>query len=161
MKNFAVYALIGLGALAYNLSTTADRDGSGAIIDAGSIDAFSLRVGDCFDDSAFSAVAEADEVQSLPGVPCADPHDNEVYAVFNVDMQTFPSEDELSLLAFDRCYDRFESFVGRDYESSQLDILTLYPTKESWQQMNDREIVCAVFDVDANKLTGSAEGTGI
>ena len=112
MKNLAAYAVIALGVIAYNFATTADRDSSGAIVGAGSLDAFALRVGDCFDDSAFSAMGEAEEVMSLPGVPCAEPHDNEVYAVFDVEMSAFPSEDELSVIAFDRCYDRFESFVG-------------------------------------------------
>ena len=161
MKNFAAYVLVAIGAVAYNLSTSADRDGTGAIIDAGSIDAFSLQVGDCFDDSAFSSMGAGEEVDSLPGVPCSQPHDNEVYSVFNVNESSFPGEDRLSELAFDRCYNEFERFVGRDYETSQLDILTLYPTRESWQHMNDREIVCAVFDVDANKLTGSAKASGI
>ena len=61
----------------------------------------------------------------------------------------------------DRCMERFSSFVGRDYETSALDIYTLYPTRESWNGYNDREVVCAVFDIDANKLTGSVAGLGL
>jgi hypothetical protein len=30
MKNFLIYALIGLGVITYNVSTQADRDGAGA-----------------------------------------------------------------------------------------------------------------------------------
>ena len=82
MKNFLVYALIGLGVIAYNVATEADRDGSGAIIDGGSVDAFTIRMGDCFDNTRSLASDEAGEVSSLPGVPCSEPHDNEVYAVF-------------------------------------------------------------------------------
>lgn len=46
--------------------------------------------------------------------------------------------------ATDECVARFESFVGRDYMSSQLDVLPMYPTRESWDELDDREIVCAV-----------------
>jgi len=36
----------------------------------------------------------------------------------------------------------------------------MYPTSESWQQ-DDREVVCAVYDMDANKLVGTAAGRGL
>jgi hypothetical protein len=61
----------------------------------------------------------------------------------------------------ERCLDRFQPFVGRDYESSSLDIVTLYPTPESWKLENDREVVCAVFDIDANKLVGGVQGKAL
>jgi hypothetical protein len=53
--------------------------------------------------------------------------------------------------------ERFEAFVGKDYESSALDVASLYPSRER----NDREVICAVYDVDANKLTGSVKGLGL
>ena len=39
--------------------------------------------------------------------------------------------------------------------------MTLYPTPQSWKQGNDREVVCAVYDMEANKLVGSAKGKRI
>lgn len=63
-------------------------------------------------------------------------------------------------LAYSSCYERFESFVGRDYETSTLDITMMYPSPESWQA-NDREVICSVYDVEANKLIGSAKGRGL
>ena len=72
MKNLVVYALIGLGVVAYNVSTQADRDATGAIIEEGSVDAFQLRVGDCFDDTNSITSAAGGEVSSLPAVPA--PH---------------------------------------------------------------------------------------
>jgi hypothetical protein len=132
----------------------ADRDGTGAIVAAGGVDAFQMRVGDCFDDgSTFTNT----EVDSVPGVPCSQPHDNEVYAVFDVSMPSFPG-DRMGDVAYDACLERFEAFVGKDYESSSLDIATLYPTSESWSRQNDREVICAVYDVEAKKLTGSVQG---
>src|SRR5215510_8685518 len=116
----------------------AERDETGAIVAEGGVDAFQVRVGDCFDDGS---TFDDENVNSVPGVPCSDPHDNEVYAVFDVAMTTFPG-DAMSDMAHEGCLQRFEAFVGTDYESSSLDIATLYPSAESWRE-NDREVVCA------------------
>jgi hypothetical protein len=131
----------------------ADRDETGAIVSEGGVDAFQMRVGDCFDDGS---TFDDDNVDSVPGVPCSNPHDNEVYAVYDVAAASFPGE-AMAEMAHEGCLERFEAFVGKDYESSSLDIATLYPSAESWQQ-SDREVVCAVYDVDAEKLTGSVKG---
>ena len=158
MKNWLFTAIIVIGVVAYNFATRADRDATGAIVDAGSVDAWDLQVGDCFDDT--SAVAEdgAGEVASLPAVPCSEPHDNEVYAVIDLGISTYSDDETVSQLAFDKCHERFESFVGMSYDDSELDILTLSPTKASFSSSN-RDVTCAVFNVDYSKLTGSAEGT--
>ena len=105
-------------------------------------------------------VRRRQEVDSVPGVPCSKPHDNEVYAVFDVTAASFPG-DGMADMAHEACLERFEAFVGRDYESSSLDIASLYPSRESWSGQNDREVVCAVYDIDAKKLTGSVKGLGL
>jgi hypothetical protein len=156
MKNLAFYAVVVMGYLAYGAVTNADRDNSGAIVGEGTIDAFNMRVGDCFDDSS----VVGDEVTDLPGVPCSQPHDYETYAVFDVSITSYPSEEDMVELAYDSCLERFDSFVGTDYDSSILEIITLYPTDLSWQQ-DDREIVCALYDMNEEKLVGSTKGRGI
>ena len=159
MKNWIGYVIIAAGVAGYNLATQADRDSSGAIVDAGNIGAFQLRSGDCFNDADFSFEGE-EEISSLPGVPCSQPHDNEVYAVFDVSLESYPaSEDTMFEHALEQCLDRFTGFVGIAYEVSELDILTLYPTQESWRQ-NDREVVCAVYDMNNTQLVGSARDLG-
>ena len=158
MKNFVTYAAIVLGFVAYNAATDADRDGTGAIVGEGNVDAFQIRVGDCFDDTSASLAEGGAEVTSLPAVPCKQPHDNEVFAVFDVNAPTFPADEAMESMAFESCMERFESFVGKDYESSALDIMSLYPSEASWNRQGDREVVCAVYDMEASKLTGSAHG---
>jgi len=154
--NWAIGAAVVGGAYLFTSVMQADRDESGAIVAEGSLDAFSMRVGDCFDDG--SAFADDNpEIGSVPGVPCSKPHDNEVYAVFDVNAASFPG-DEMAAMAQDACIERFEAFVGRDYESSSLDVASLYPSRESWQEQNDREVVCAVYDINAQKLAGSVKG---
>jgi hypothetical protein len=161
MKNFLLYAIVGLGVVAYNVATEADRDAAGNIIDGGNVDAFTIRLGDCFNDTGTLGTDEAGEVSSLPGVPCSEPHDNEVYAVFDVSFDSFPGDDQMADAAFERCLDHFADFVGVDYESSMLDITALYPSSQSWSMQEDREVVCAVFDMNGEKLTGSAKDSAI
>jgi hypothetical protein len=156
MKSWAIYIIAALGFVAYGAATDVDRDNTGAIVGGGSVDAFSVRVGDCFD----SINSNNDEVSSVPGVPCVEPHDYEAFAVFDVSVESYPSDEKMYELSFVSCLEHFESFVGRDYESSSLEITTLYPSSESWAQ-DDREIVCAVFDMNANQLVGSASGRGL
>lgn len=155
MKNLGLYLVIALGFGIYGYMTEADRDETGAIVDGGRVDAFEIKQGDCFDDSSSMT-----EVSNLPGRPCSEPHDNEAYAVVNLTMSEYPEGDAMAEIAFDRCMEQFEPFVGLEYESSSLDIFTLYPSPESWQQ-SDREVVCAVYDMEANKLIGSVQGRGI
>ena len=157
MKRWAIYIAAALGFAMYGAMTTADRDGSGAIVDEGTLDAFHVQVGDCFNDTS----SNDDEITSVPGVPCSDPHDNETFAVFDLGIDSFlEEEDAMYELAYSSCKEHFESFVGNDYESSTLEITTMYPSAQSWQE-NDREVVCAIYDMDANKLVGSAKGMGL
>lgn len=161
MKNLLVYAVIGLGVIGYNVLTDADRDAAGNIVSGGNLDAFTIRLGDCFDNTGSLTSDEAGEVSSLPGRPCAGPHDNEVYAVFDVEYASFPGDEQMGELAFEACRERFPTFVGRDYESSALDITSLYPTTQSWSMQDDREVICAVYDMNGNKLTGTAKDSAI
>lgn len=155
-RNWIIGIVLAVGVIFFvRARMEADRDGTGAIVDEGSVDAFQVRVGDCFDDGS---TFEGDEVNSVAGVPCSKPHDNEIYAVFDIAATSFPGE-AIAGMAHDGCIERFEGFVGNDYESSSLDIATMYPSDESWHQGNDREVVCAVYDVDAKKLTGSVKDT--
>ncbi len=156
MKKWGVYILAGIGFAVYGAMTGADRDSSGAIVGEGSVDAFQVRVGDCFNDTDSSS----DEIHSVPGVPCSEPHDNEAYAVVNLTIDSYPEGDGMAELAYDSCMERFQAFVGKDYESSSLEIFTMYPSTESWKQ-DDREVVCALYDMNANKLVGSVKGRGL
>lgn len=156
MKNWAVYALIVAGVFIYGAATEVDRDSSGAIVGEGDIDAFQIRVGDCFDDVS----SDDEQVSSLPGLPCSEPHDNEVFAVFDVSIASYPGGESMSELANNSCLGHFDSFVGKDYQSSSLEISTLYPSVESWEQ-RDREVICAVYDMNLSKLVGSVQGRAL
>jgi len=156
MKSWVIYIAAALGFAIYGAATNVDRDDTGAIVGGGTVDAFNVQVGDCFNDASMID----DEISSVPGVPCSEPHDNEAFAVFDVSIDNYLDEDAMYELSYNSCMKHFELFVGKDYESSTLEITTMFPSAESWKQ-NDREVVCAVFDMNAEKLVGSAAGRGL
>ena len=124
------------------------------------LDVFALNIGECFDDPPnFGAGIE---VLELNGIPCDQPHDNEVYALIDYpgdETAPFPGDDALSAFVEDECLVAFEEYVGGDYFSSNLDFADLRPTAGSWEQ-GDREVVCFLYDFDLRPLTGSAVGSG-
>lgn len=115
---------------------------------------FDLEVGTCFDDTD----TEATEVSDVPVVDCSEPHDNEVFAVFDYTASdTFPGSSAMNDAAQESCVAEFEAYVGLSYQESDLNVFPITPTQGSWDD-GDREIVCALYNLDLSKLTGSMEG---
>lgn len=120
---------------------------------------FDLGVGDCLNDPPESEVSRVDKV------PCDDAHDYEVFALVNhpagrdepypLDLMLFSGDT-----GFEACLPHFESYVGRDYMLSRLEIDFFYPTRESWEMDGDREFVCLLFDLDNASMSGSMRGSG-
>ena len=131
-----------------------ERGEGGAILTAGDLKAFDLRLGDCFN------AADAREVESVAVMPCSDDHDFEIYHVFQLDDGAYPGQEAIEDEWVDRCLARFEPFVGLSYDTSVLDISALFPTEESWKQ-DDREVLCALTAVDELPRAGSARGSGV
>jgi Septum formation len=114
---------------------------------------FDLKVGDCFNDDPAGGTV----VNTVATVDCGDPHDNEVYFVFDMTDAAFPGSDASIDAGSERCIAEFEGFVGISYIESDLDVFPITPTAESWDQ-GDREVLCALYALDLSKLTGSMEG---
>ncbi|MGC3986493.1 MAG: septum formation family protein [Pseudorhodoferax sp.] len=152
----ATLTLTGCGQL-QNLANgggdTAVRDDTTSeITDAGDIDVFTLAVGDCFND-----VDTAEEISSLPVVPCSDSHDNEVFYEFTLPDGDLPAASEIDDAVLENCAPAFASFVGMTYEESTLDYWDIRPTQEGWDSIGDRVVQCAIFD-PAGPVTGTLAG---
>lgn len=150
---FVLTASVGVGLTGCSLllpQQQASRDDAGEVVEGGQESAFSMKVGDCWNDVV------GNEVTDVPLVPCSEPHDNEVYAEFTLPDGEFPGDEVVEAAAFDGCYDRFADYVGLAYEESILDIYPLWPTEGSWDELGDRVITCSLWDTEA-QLTGSAK----
>lgn len=132
---------------------TVSRDAdSQEVVEAGTADVFNLRVGDCFDDESLDG-----GVSEVPAVPCAEPHDNEIYFIYDLPDGDFPGVTEVETLADEGCAAQFEAFVGAAYETSAIDYWALYPSEDTWTQIGDREVICSVWEPGV-KVTGTLAG---
>ena len=126
------------------------------------VSVFDLEAGDCFN------VEEENPsgIESVPVVPCDEPHQYEVYAIVNHPGDEYPGDDEMDDFATTECQgDAFSSYVGAEYEESIYYSTHLPPNAETWEQ-GDREVVCVLYQPDeedpdgVRTLTGSARDSG-
>jgi len=147
-------ALTGCGAINSILgsgSGDADRDDeTGQVTESASVDVFSVKLGDCMLDTGTGMLTDASIL------PCTDSHDQEVYYEITMPDGDFADAD-INAAAQECIGDAYTAFVGLGYQESALDVTTLTPTKESWEQSNDRVIQCLIFD-PAGPVTGSLAG---
>ena len=122
---------------------------------AGTVNVFDLRVGDCLD----QPVASADgTVVDLIRRDCAEAHALEVIAIVQVpDGAAYPGADAVSASAEAQCGTAFASYVGATPEASIYDFAWYSVTEEGWQE-GDRAIDCLAVADDDLPTTGSARG---
>ncbi len=145
-RRAAIFATIALAVIVGVIATV-------ALSGFGTGNVFDLEPGACFDDDE-DASQEVRSVSTVPEVDCEEAHDNEVYAVFDVGMPSFPGGATLGQLAVDGCVDRFADAVGFPMDLTDLDASAFWPTQTTWDQ-GDREVVCFLFRLDRAKLVGS------
>lgn len=89
-------------------------------------------------------------------VDCDREHAGEVFAQEKLDDVLYPGQGPTKDRAAELCTgDDFADFVGTDFGSSALDVVTYVPSKESWAA-KDRTVSCVVTD-PAEPTTGSLE----
>jgi hypothetical protein len=128
----------------------ATRADNGEVIEGNeNTDVFTLRVGDCLNDATASETVDA-----IATVPCSEPHDSEIYASFVVEGDTFPGTESLLAQAEEACLGAFPDFVGIPYADSIYFYSYYFPTEGSWNDRDDREVLCTIF-ADGVQTTGS------
>jgi hypothetical protein len=128
------------------------RDAAGHVTAAGTVRADHIRVGDCYDDQGQASV------RGFPVVPCARPHDNEVFFLFDADGDAYPGPDELTQVAISGCSgNAFTAYVGTALADSALRAFEVVPTKDTWVHDHDRQIICGLTARSRGKLNGSAK----
>lgn len=147
----AAGAVLALSACSSSGSTPDRDESSGEITSSSDSDVFQLKVGDCLD---LSSQGDSSSVSSLPVTPCSEPHDSEIYAEYTFTDTSFPEDVDSRTQEF--CLTEFPTFVGMDYESSELEITYLVPSESSWAD-GDRVSQCIVVD-SVGGLTATMKG---
>lgn len=122
------------------------------VTEQGDADVFTLKVGDCFNDTE-----EDEEILSVPAVPCADPHDNEIFHTFTMPAGDWPGDDAIDAKSEQVCTAEFQKFIGIAYEDSVLDWWHMTPSQGGWEEFDDREILCSAYDPEG-QVTGRLAG---
>ena len=113
----------------------------------------SLEVGDCTDQDLSGAVGEVETVD------CDESHTAEVFEVFDIDGDEFPGSAEVQAQATEECQgDAFEEYVGVPYAQSEVYATFLVPTEETWNEADDRTVICLAVTQDGSPTEGSVEG---
>ncbi|MCS5715100.1 septum formation family protein [Herbiconiux sp. CPCC 205716] len=144
-------SLSGCTALFPSSAPPATDSTTGEEIEQTDTDVFALSVGECLNDT------DGTEVSEVPLVDCADEHDFEVYADFELTGDEFPGTDAINTQADEQCLTEFESFVGISYDDSTLGYTYFTPTEGSWTDGDDRLVSCLIGDPNG-KVAGTLKG---
>jgi hypothetical protein len=145
--------VIGVAAAAFAVGgcTATTRDAAGQVTAPSTADTFSVRVGDCLDK------LPSDSTDSLTLLPCGQAHHWEAFATASLTGDDFPGSSAVREVAEKACDAQFVTFVGIAVNKSKLELTMLTPTKDTWTQAADREVVCLV-GTPSGGITGTLKG---
>ena len=100
------------------------------------------------------------EVTELPVVPCEDPHTHEIYSLPVVeDEDVYPGLEALEEFGLTECLAAFEGYVGISAFDSALFYSWIVPTLTSWDQEDDRQVICVIGNANGAPLVGSVQNS--
>ena len=79
-------------------------------------------------------------------------------ADFPDDEDVYPGEAEIKSFADASCLEAFSSYTGTDYLDSDLFFSYLHPSLDSWNEGDDRQVVCVIV-ATGQEMTGSVRST--
>jgi hypothetical protein len=140
--------------VAYNAANRAHRSGSGQITTPGSMNIFSLRTGDCFDNPG------SGNFSTVTAIPCTQPHNAQMFAEFNAaNSSSYPGSSALLKEATNGCNSRVAGSVDKAKITNTMQIRFLYPLSGSWS-LGHRAISCLLVnstaDLRSSLLIGSS-----
>lgn len=149
LRTFLTAALLGgIFLSGCSLPTETKRDDDGNVVEANeNASVMDMQVGDCYGDFGSINSDESTVFETLPALPCDEPHDYEVFAGKKIEAKSLPAESMLWSDTEEFCMKKFASFVGISYDDSTLDLVYFYPTSESWD-LGDRDMTCLIEDPD-------------
>lgn len=109
-------------------------------------------------DNLESGLKPGDCVAGLVGeartpLPCTEPHEAEVFAVFTLPLDHWPGEEVVITEAEQGCQERLGAYEAALRDDPNVELVFLHPGEDSWPE-GDREVVCLLRD-PAGQRTGS------
>ena len=150
--------LVGVGYSGVAGQDNSTRDSNGTVVEGGEVGALRIRVGDCFGDVPGSTF------EAVDAIPCTESHMYEAFSAFNMSADSaavFPGRASIKELADNGCIDRFAEFVGIAIEYSVYGVSTITPTEGSWDELDDREVLCLIRNYDDTWKQGTARNSGL
>jgi hypothetical protein len=141
----------------FDLSSDASRDEAGKVAVRSEQSTMKLRSGDCFDELGEGA-DDTEIAETVTAVPCAQPHQFQVFHEFDLTGDSYPTPDEISRVAEDTCSAEFRPFVGITYDASELEVSWLTPSFDTWDRLGDRSVDCLV-GISDELITGTLENS--
>jgi hypothetical protein len=109
---------------------------------------FNLQVGQCFDGQNGLGVTV---------LPCASPHEAEVFATFPLAWATWPGDDAVEAAAQAGCQQRIADYMSPQLATHALSQEYIYPDQVTWAA-GVRTVICDVRS-DNGLVTGSVRET--
>ena len=141
----AAVCLIGLGAFATVLLLHGRHHAPPAALPS----VFRLRAGQCVNSGPAG-------ISSPTVVPCAQPHDAEVYARFAMAGHTWPGSAAIGAQARRGCTARLGGYLNPQLATTVLAESYVFPDQGAWNA-GERAVICEIRST-AGKLTGSVRG---
>jgi DNA-binding SARP family transcriptional activator len=145
-------------------SETADRTEESNEVPAGrEVSTSTLQVGECFNtlpapDPPVQPGGVTEVQPTVLLVPCEEPHEQQVYHLFELAAAPYPGDEQVRALALEQCSNQFEAYVGTAPAFSGLEFLYVWPTQWAWES-GDRLGGCSLYDARGRDLTGSMAGS--
>ena len=111
---------------------------------------FGLRAGDCINASPNGL--------SVTILPCATPHQAEVFATFSLTGSSWPGGSAVNQQADSGCTDRIAGYLNPQLLNAGLTQEYVYPNQDAWQA-GIRTVICEVSS-STGPLTGSVRSSG-
>jgi hypothetical protein len=139
---------LGAGVLvAVGVPDSAERAVDGSVTTSGDVTLADVQVGDC------TERPPEGEVLTLRVLPCASQHASEVYAVFDLDGEQYPGDDDAVRFAEGGCNRELERLLPESDETA-YGLFYYAPSEDSWS-LGDRSVICLLEGPNGRQMTGS------
>jgi hypothetical protein len=121
---------------------------TGGVTHAGSLNVFSLAVGDCFNNPP-----GATSLTTVTAIPCSQAHNAQIYAKFDVSgsIVSYPGDAALTRIASNGCNARV-GILDKSKITNSMTIRFLFPLSASWLD-GQRTVACMIANPTANITT--------